>query len=184
MEQTLVTVEYKPVNGKRISVEVSPEVKEALEETDRKLRSQGRQDRRHLDLREYIDGVSDTTDIYPQEDIADLVVMTDAQMTLRQDEAGGGICPSRIIEKDYGQVLTPIDRIRHELFACEEFAVEDSSAGKMTGELLQKSTSIATIISDARVKYIVGEIDEAGFLAAVQAWKDAGGKDIIDSLNA
>ena len=112
------------------------------------------------------------------------IVMTDAQMTLRQDEAGGGICPSRIIEKDYGQVLTPIDRIRHELFACEEFAVEDSSAGKMTGELLQKSTSIATIISDARVKYIVGEIDEAGFLAAVQAWKDAGGKDIIDSLNA
>ena len=77
MEQSLVTVEYKPVNGKRISVEVSPEVKEALEETDRKLRSQGRQDRRHLDLREYIDGVSDTTDIYPQEDIADLVIRMD-----------------------------------------------------------------------------------------------------------
>ena len=37
-----VTVEYKPVNGKRISVEVSPEVKDVLEETDRKLRSQGR----------------------------------------------------------------------------------------------------------------------------------------------
>ena len=28
MEQSLVTVEYKPVNGKRVSVEVSPEVKE------------------------------------------------------------------------------------------------------------------------------------------------------------
>ena len=77
MEQTLITVEYKPVNGKRISVEVSPEVKEVLEQTDRKLRSQGRQDRRHLDLREYIDGVSDTTDIYPQEDIADIIIRMD-----------------------------------------------------------------------------------------------------------
>ena len=37
MEQTLVTVEYKPVNGKRISVEVTPEVREVLEKTDRKL---------------------------------------------------------------------------------------------------------------------------------------------------
>ena len=74
MGQTLVTVEYKPIGGKRISVEVTPEVMQVLEETDRKLRSQGRQDRRHLDSREYIDGVSDTTDIYPQEDIADLVI--------------------------------------------------------------------------------------------------------------
>ena len=77
MDKSLVTIKYKPIGGKRISVEVSPEVKEVLEQTDRKLRSQGRQDRRHLDLREYIDGVSDTTDIYPQEDIADIIIRMD-----------------------------------------------------------------------------------------------------------
>jgi len=42
MGQTWVTVEYKPAGGKRISVEVSPDVKKVLEETDRKLRSQER----------------------------------------------------------------------------------------------------------------------------------------------
>ena len=30
MEQTLVTVEYKPVNGKRISVEVTPDRKSVV----------------------------------------------------------------------------------------------------------------------------------------------------------
>ena len=77
MEQTLVTVEYKPVDGKRVSVEVSSEVKEALEQTNRKLRSQGRQDRRYLYKGEYIDGVTDTITVPPQEDIADLVIRMD-----------------------------------------------------------------------------------------------------------
>ena len=82
MEQTLVTIEYKPVGGKRISVDVSPEVKEVLEETDRKLRFQGRQDRRHLYAGEYIDGVTETTAVHTQEDIADYVIRMDRYQQL------------------------------------------------------------------------------------------------------
>ena len=77
MENSLVAIKYKTADGKTIFVDVSPEVAEVIEETDRKLRSQGRQGRRHLDSREYIDGISDTTVIYPQEDIANLVIRMD-----------------------------------------------------------------------------------------------------------
>ena len=45
MENSLVTIKYKTADGKTIFVDVSPEVAEVIEETDRKLRSQGRQDR-------------------------------------------------------------------------------------------------------------------------------------------
>ena len=49
MDKSFVTIEYKTASGSKISVEVSTSVKEVLEETDCKIRSQGRQDRRRLD---------------------------------------------------------------------------------------------------------------------------------------
>ena len=50
MDKTLVTITYKTASGSRICVEVSTPVKELLEQSDRQIRSQRRQDRRHLDL--------------------------------------------------------------------------------------------------------------------------------------
>lgn len=78
MDKSFVTIEYKPAGGSKISVEVSAPVKEVLEETDRKIRSQGRQDRRYLDRADFIDGLTDATMRYPQEtDPADLVMKRD-----------------------------------------------------------------------------------------------------------
>ena len=48
MDKSLVTIEYKTAGGSKISVEVSTSVKEVREETDRKIRSQRRQDRRRI----------------------------------------------------------------------------------------------------------------------------------------
>jgi len=77
MDKLLVTIKYKTADGKRICVEVSTAVKELLEQSDRQIRSQGRQDRRYLDKEEYIDGLTDTTTVYPHEDLADLVIRMD-----------------------------------------------------------------------------------------------------------
>ena len=77
MEKSLVTIKYKTAAGKRICVEVSTAVKELLEQSDRQMRSQQRQDRRHLIKEEYIDELVDTTTVYPQEDFADLVIRMD-----------------------------------------------------------------------------------------------------------
>lgn len=50
MDKPLVTITYKTANGNKICVEVSTPVKELLEQSDRQIRSQRRQDRRHLDF--------------------------------------------------------------------------------------------------------------------------------------
>jgi len=82
MENPSVTITYKLANGKRICVEVSTSVKEVLEETDRKIRSQRRQDRRHIDFVEYIDELTDPAMINPQSDPADLVIRMESYIQL------------------------------------------------------------------------------------------------------
>ena len=48
MDSRFVTIKYKTADGRQICVEVSTAVKELLEQSDRQIRSQRRQDRRHL----------------------------------------------------------------------------------------------------------------------------------------
>jgi RNA polymerase sigma factor (sigma-70 family) len=50
LDKSLVTITYKTASGSKIRVEVSTPVKELLEQSDRQIRSQRRQDRRHLDF--------------------------------------------------------------------------------------------------------------------------------------
>lgn len=118
----------------------------------------------------------------------DTMVITDEQIELRKTDgstdAFGSFIPKRILDKDYGQQLTPGQIITKEIAPNDKYALSDASAGKMDADMLSTMTSLATTISDARVKYILGQIDEEGFKAAVQSWKDAGGQEIIDKLNA
>jgi len=81
MDKPLVSVIYTLANGKRILIDVTVEVKELLEQTDRKTRSQRRQDKRHLD---FVGGTDelDTLPAQPQTDIADLVIMMDSHNKL------------------------------------------------------------------------------------------------------
>ena len=78
----LYVIVYKLADGKRIRLEVTGEVKELLEQSDRQIRSQRRQDRRHLEKEEYDDGLADTTIVYPHEDFADLVIRMDSYKQL------------------------------------------------------------------------------------------------------
>ena len=82
MDNPLVTIEYKTADGSRICVEVSTSVKELLEQTDRQIRSQRRQDRRYLDYMDFIEGLTDTTMIHPQADAADLVIRMESYRQL------------------------------------------------------------------------------------------------------
>ena len=82
MEKTLVTITYKTANGNRVCVEVSTPVKELLEQSDRQIRSQRRQDRRHLDYMDFIDGLTDAAMNDPQADTADLVMKLESYRQL------------------------------------------------------------------------------------------------------
>lgn len=82
MDKPFVTITYKTANGMRICVEVSTSVKELLEQSDRQIRSQRRQDRRHLDYMDFIDGLADAAMNYPQEDAADLLIRMESYRQL------------------------------------------------------------------------------------------------------
>ncbi|MBB3111618.1 putative aldouronate transport system substrate-binding protein [Paenibacillus phyllosphaerae] len=47
----------------------------------------------------------------------------------------------------------------------------------------QKGAQLDNMINDARIKYIVGKIDEAGFQEAIEAWKKSGGDELIAEMN-
>ena len=68
-----VTIEYKTADGKRIHVEVSFEVKGLLEQSNRQIRSQARQDRRYLVSADDMRSLDDYN-MSPQIDIADLLI--------------------------------------------------------------------------------------------------------------
>jgi putative aldouronate transport system substrate-binding protein len=89
-----------------------------------------------------------------------------------------------VVNHDYGQGMTELDRITAEFVANETAAVPDLSVGKLNPDQLNLDASIATIISDARVQFIMGQIDEAGFDKAVADWMAQGGNDLIEAVNA
>ena len=73
MDKPLVKISYKLANGSRICVEVSTSVQELLEQSDRQIRSQRRQDRRHLDFAVQTDDDFESSLLPAHEDTADLL---------------------------------------------------------------------------------------------------------------
>jgi len=64
---------YTTADKTQVCVKVTREVKEVIEQTDRKIESQKRQDRRYLAREEYQDGFTDTTVLYPQENLPEFI---------------------------------------------------------------------------------------------------------------
>lgn len=127
-------------------------------------------------------------DIHYTETNGKITISKDQSSTKKNDGSGdSSFCavpiPGRILAKDYGQDLTVTDQITKAMIPNNQYAVMDASVGLMDSDMLTTMTGISTIISDARVKYILGQIDNAGFQAAIQQWKSAGGQSIIDGLN-
>lgn len=40
------------------------------------------------------------------------------------------------------------------------------------------------LISDARIQYIVGELDEEGWKSVIESWRQQGGDKVIEEVNA
>ncbi|MNR61747.1 Lipoprotein LipO precursor [compost metagenome] len=47
----------------------------------------------------------------------------------------------------------------------------------------QKGQQLDNIINDARIKFIVGQSDEAALKAAFETWKKSGGDDLVKEMN-
>jgi ABC-type sugar transport system, periplasmic component len=65
----------------------------------------------------------------------------------------------------------------------EQYVVANPAEPFISTVYSQKGPQLDDIINDARIKYIVGQIDEAGFLAAVELWKKTGGTELVEEMN-
>ncbi len=92
--------------------------------------------------------------------------------------------PRRIQSLDYGQGMTEVQKITAVSISNEPYAVPDLSIGLIDPDMQSLQAEIAPTISDARVKYIMGLLDAAGFQAAIDEWLSLGGQKIIDNVNA
>jgi len=73
MDNPFVKIDYKLADGSVICVEVSTPVKELLEQSDRQIRSQRRQNRRHLDFTALTGDELENSLPHVYEDAADLL---------------------------------------------------------------------------------------------------------------
>ncbi|MDR0928731.1 MAG: hypothetical protein LBM74_03340, partial [Oscillospiraceae bacterium] len=116
------------------------------------------------------------------------LTITEEQKALHTADGSGEVFasmfPRRVLSLDYGQGMTATQQITSVSISYEPYVVSDVSIGFMDAEAQSTQTEIATTISDARVKYIYGEIDAAGFAAAREEWLALGGQSVIDNVNA
>ncbi|GAB2557011.1 putative aldouronate transport system substrate-binding protein [Gracilibacillus alcaliphilus] len=66
----------------------------------------------------------------------------------------------------------------------EEYLIEDPTAALYSETYVNDGARLQEIITDATYNYIIGQLDEAGFDAAVEKWQSEGGDDIIAEFNA
>lgn len=64
-----------------------------------------------------------------------------------------------------------------------EHAVLDPAAPFVSETYVSKGAQLDTIVSDARIQYIAGQIDRAGLLDAIELWRSSGGDQVIAEIN-
>lgn len=74
-------------------------------------------------------------------------------------------------------------KVNEALKANEAIAVPDLSAAYYSRTQAEKGEQLRSIIDEARVRYVTGELDAQGFSQAVAAWRTQGGDRIIEEYN-
>ena len=68
----------------------------------------------------------------------------------------------------------------------EQYAVSNPAAGILgdSEEYIKNGVALDKIIEDARIQYIVGQIDEAQLKSQWELWAKSGGDKVIEEVNA
>lgn len=65
----------------------------------------------------------------------------------------------------------------------EEIVLPDPAYPLVSKIYAQRGQQLDNIIGDARIQYIIGELDDAGFDEAIQTWMNSGGEDYVKEIN-
>ncbi|MBD2845554.1 extracellular solute-binding protein [Paenibacillus sp. IB182496] len=74
--------------------------------------------------------------------------------------------------------------IRDRMEANNAVAVGNPAFKYISPTYVERGGELDTILDDAAIQFVLGQIDEDGFQAAVQAWKKAGGSQVAEELAA
>ncbi|WNQ09507.1 extracellular solute-binding protein [Paenibacillus aurantius] len=66
---------------------------------------------------------------------------------------------------------------------AEKYIVANPAEPFISTVYSQKGQQLDNIVNDARIKFIVGQLDEAGLKAAFETWKKSGGDDLVKEMN-
>jgi putative aldouronate transport system substrate-binding protein len=66
---------------------------------------------------------------------------------------------------------------------AEQFIVANPAEPFISQVYSQKGQQLDNVINDARIKFIVGQTDEAGLKTAFETWKKSGGDDLVKEMN-
>lgn len=64
-----------------------------------------------------------------------------------------------------------------------EFAVFNPAAGLVSPTFVTNQTQLNTLIADARIQYLAGQLDDAGLDAVIERWKTSGGDTVATEFN-
>ncbi|SFL58393.1 putative aldouronate transport system substrate-binding protein [Paenibacillus sp. 1_12] len=79
---------------------------------------------------------------------------------------------------------TPVeDKVFSLVEANNKIAIFDMARAFNSQTKAEKGAQLDKTINDARIKYIMGEIDESGYLKAVELWNTSGGNQVMKELN-
>ncbi|AEI44152.1 extracellular solute-binding protein [Paenibacillus mucilaginosus] len=83
----------------------------------------------------------------------------------------------KVVQTPLRQKITKVQK------EAEQHIVPNPAEPLVSNVYSQKGPQLDTMISDARTKFIVGQIDEAGFKAAVELWRKSGGDEYVKEIN-
>ena len=79
---------------------------------------------------------------------------------------------------------TPITILENELYAEDiQYCVTNYGASYTSETQVNNGAALDAILSDAQLKYIIGEIDEAGLEEQLKTWWTAGGEQVTKEMN-
>ena len=88
---------------------------------------------------------------------------------------------NKLLPVESTPIQIQIDKVQKE---NEEFVVPNPAEPLISDTYAEKGAQLDQLINDARVQFIVGQIDEEGFKEIVRQWYEQGGQQIVDEYNA
>ncbi|MDX8047440.1 extracellular solute-binding protein [Gracilibacillus sp. S3-1-1] len=78
----------------------------------------------------------------------------------------------------------PLRELENQLMVeNEEIVVPNPAEAYISDVYARRGQQLDTIIEDARIQYIVGQIDESGLEEAVELWRSSGGEEYLEEIN-